>query len=71
MADLGTTYMGLELRNPIVVGSCSLSLSIETAKEIEEAGAGALVIKSLFEEQVQLEQVEFEEKISSCDEIYA
>jgi dihydroorotate dehydrogenase (fumarate) len=60
MDSLKTTYMGLELANPVVVGACSLSKSVDSIKKIEEAGAGALVIKSLFEEQVQLERASFE-----------
>ena len=52
MADLETTYMGLQLKNPIVVGSSGLTNSIENIIEIEREGAGAVVLKSLFEEQI-------------------
>lgn len=52
MADLSTQYMGLKLRNPIVVGSSGLTNSIENIIKINEAGAGAVVLKSLFEEQI-------------------
>lgn len=52
MAKLTTDYLGLELKNPIIVGSSSLTNSVEKIKEIEEAGAGAVVLKSLFEEQI-------------------
>lgn len=71
MANLQTTYMGLQLKNPIVVGACSLSKRIDTVKQIEAAGAGALVLKSLFEEQVQLERAEYEAELSQYDEMYA
>ena len=71
MADLCTTYMGIGLKNPIVVGACSLSKQIDTVRQIEAAGAGALVIKSLFEEQVQLENAAFEEALGDYDELYA
>lgn len=71
MADLTTTYMGVELANPIVVGACSLSKRIDTIKKIEAAGAGGLVLKSLFEEQVQLEMAEFEEQLGRYDALYA
>ena len=71
MADLRTTYMGIELKNPIVVGACSLSKQIDTIRQIEAAGAGALVIKSLFEEQVQLERAAFEESLGQYDDLYA
>ena len=52
MADLSTNYMGLKLKNPIIVGSCGLTNSVEKVVEIEKAGAGAVVLKSLFEEQI-------------------
>ena len=52
MANLETTYMGLQLKNPIVVGSSGLTNSIENIIEIEREGAGAVVLKSLFEEQI-------------------
>jgi dihydroorotate dehydrogenase (fumarate) len=63
--------MGIELKNPIVVGACSLSKQIDTIRQIEAAGAGALVIKSLFEEQVQLERASFEDTLAGYDELYA
>jgi dihydroorotate dehydrogenase (fumarate) len=71
MADLKTNYMGLELKNPIVVGACSLSKHVDTIKQIEAAGAGALVIKSLFEEQIQLERSDFDEQLEQYDDLYA
>ena len=53
--NLKTRYLGLELDNPIVVSSCGLSKNIEGVKNIEKAGAGAVVLKSMFEEQIQAE----------------
>ena len=50
MADLTTTYMGLSLKNPIIAGSSGLSDSLEKIKQLEEAGAGAVVLKSIFED---------------------
>ena len=55
MANLKTTYLGLELKNPIIVGASDLVTKIENLKAAEEAGAAAIVYKSLFEEQIQLE----------------
>jgi dihydroorotate dehydrogenase (fumarate) len=55
MADLTTTYMGLRLKNPIIAGSSGLSDSLEKIKQLEEAGAGAVVLKSIFEEQIMME----------------
>jgi dihydroorotate dehydrogenase (fumarate) len=71
MADLRTSYMGIELKNPIVVGACSLSKRIDTIRQMEAAGAGALVIKSLFEEQLQLERADLEEALAQYDHLYA
>jgi len=71
MADLKTTYMGIPLANPLVVGACSLSQSVDSIKALEAAGAGGLVIKSLFEEQVQIEEDEFERKLAASDGVDA
>lgn len=60
MATLKTAYMGIEINNPLAVAACSLSGKVETIRHIEEAGAGALVIKSLFEEQILHEMNDFE-----------
>jgi dihydroorotate dehydrogenase (fumarate) len=51
MADLATTYMGLKLRNPIIVSSSDLTKTTEGIIRCYDAGAGAVVLKSLFEEQ--------------------
>lgn len=51
MPDLSTQYMGLTLRNPIIVSSCDLTKSVEGIKKCADAGAGAVVMKSIFEEQ--------------------
>lgn len=50
---LSTTFMGIELRNPIVVGACHLTGTIRKLKACEKAGAGAVVLKTVFEEQVR------------------
>jgi dihydroorotate dehydrogenase (fumarate) len=55
MADLSTSYMGLELRNPIIVASCDLTRDAAGIKKCDEAGAGAVVLKSIFEEQFLIE----------------
>ncbi len=56
MVDLSTTYMGIPLKNPIVVAASTISSMIDRIQLAEEMGAGALVIKSLFEEQILLDQ---------------
>jgi dihydroorotate dehydrogenase (fumarate) len=53
---LSTKYLGLTLRNPIIVGASPFGDSIDAACELEAAGAGALVMRSLFEEQIDHEQ---------------
>ena len=53
MADLKTTYLGLELKNPLVVSSSPITNSPEKVEKIEEAGAAAVVVKSIFEEQIR------------------
>lgn len=55
MADLSTKYLGLNLRNPIVVGSSGMTNSVKDLIEMENNGAGAVVLKSIFEEQILLE----------------
>lgn len=53
MANLSTSYMGLTLRNPIIAGSSGLTNTLENIQKIYQHGAGAVVLKSLFEEQIQ------------------
>ena len=50
--DLSTNYLGLNLKNPIVVGSCSLTYSLSEIKKLEKYGAAAVVLKSIFEEEI-------------------
>ncbi len=53
MVNLETSYMGLTLKNPLIVGSSGLTNSVENIIEIARNGAGAVVLKSLFEEQIK------------------
>ena len=55
MANLESTYLGLTLKSPIVVASSGLTKSIDKIIEFEKFGAGAIVLKSLFEEQIRFE----------------
>ena len=55
MKRLETTFAGLKLKNPFVVSSCNLTNSAEKNKKWEDAGAGAVVLKSLFEEEIEAE----------------
>ena len=54
--NLATTYLGLKLRNPLIVGASPFSDKVDTACELQDAGAAALVMRSLFEEQIDYEQ---------------
>ncbi|MCF7936003.1 MAG: dihydroorotate dehydrogenase-like protein [Synergistales bacterium] len=63
MATLETQYMGLELNNPFIVGASKLTADLPTMKQLEEAGAGALVTASLFEEQVQISNQRMEDLV--------
>lgn len=56
--DLSTKYLGLELRNPLVIASCPMTGDLDTLRRLEEAGAAAAVFPSLFEEQVEREDSE-------------
>ncbi|MBN1357075.1 dihydroorotate dehydrogenase-like protein [bacterium] len=53
MADIHADYMGIRLKNPLIVASCSLVKSVENVQDCERNGAGAVVLKSLFEEQIR------------------
>ena len=70
MGSLQTHFMGLTLANPIVAGSSDLTSNVDSIKRIEEAGAGAIVLKSLFEEQVQLERYKLEEDLEAGNDLY-
>ena len=52
---LKTSYLGLELSSPIIVSSSTLTGSVESIKHCAEAGAGAVILKSIFEEQISSE----------------
>jgi dihydroorotate dehydrogenase (fumarate) len=56
MIDLSTDYLGLKLKNPLVPSASPLSRNIDTALRLEDAGAGALVMYSLFEEELRAEE---------------
>jgi dihydroorotate dehydrogenase (fumarate) len=68
MADLSTNYMGLKLKNPIILGASNLVNKPETIHQLEEAGIAAIVYKSLFEEQIQLETLQFDEELHEYEE---
>ena len=55
MADLSTQYLGMSLKNPVIAGSSGLTNSAKSIKQLEEGGAGAVVLKSIFEEEIAFE----------------
>jgi len=69
--DLTTTYLGLNLKNPIVPSASPLSRDIDKIKEMEDAGAAAVVLHSLFEEQITHEELEFYFHTEPYEESYA
>ena len=71
MTNLKTNYMGLELKNPIVVGANNLVTNVDSLKQMEEAGAAAVVFKSLFEEQIQLEAAQMDDEMDEYAERHA
>ena len=71
MKNLKTTYMGIELDNPLILGACNMSNDIDDLLKAEDNGVGAIVFKSLFEEQVQLERLQLEEKLTEYDNVHA
>jgi dihydroorotate dehydrogenase (fumarate) len=68
--NLKTTYMGLKLRTPLVVSASPLSESLENIKRMEDAGASAVVLYSLFEEQIRYERYELHWSTTQGTESY-
>ena len=69
--DLTTSYLGLRLRNPIVPSAGPLSHTLDSMKRLEEAGAGAIVMYSLFEEQIAHDSAELSHYLSYGTESFA
>lgn len=68
MANLTTKHMGISLKNPIILGASNLVGDIDNLKKAEDAGIAAIVYKSLFEEQIQLENYELDNQLEAYDE---
>jgi dihydroorotate dehydrogenase (fumarate) len=69
--DLTTSYMGLKLKNPIIVGASPLTASYQSIKKLEESGAAAVVLHSIFEEQINHETKELDHFLFKGSESYA
>ena len=64
--DLSTSYLGKRIKNPIIIGSSGFTSNIDAIKKCEDFGAGAVVLKSLFEEQILAE----DKTLIKQDEMY-
>jgi dihydroorotate dehydrogenase (fumarate) len=71
MIDFSTQYLGLKLSGPIVVSSTPLSEKIDNVKRMEDAGASAVVLVSLFEEQLALESKALDDDLSRGTDSFA
>lgn len=71
MIDLSTTYLGMKLQNPFVVSASPLSESVDNIRRMEDAGASAVVLHSLFEEQITREGEVLHDAFSTGVESYA
>ncbi len=71
MSDLSTTYMGLSLRSPLIVSANPLSQKLDNIVAMEDAGAGAVVLFSLFEEQIRAEAANFERVYRTASSSFA
>jgi dihydroorotate dehydrogenase (fumarate) len=71
MTNLSTTYLGLKLNSPIVVSAGPLCKDLGNIKKMEDAGAGAIVLHSLFEEQINIESNELDQYLSQGSEVGA
>jgi len=70
MPDLKSRLMGLELKNPLIAGASGLTADVETIKRLEAAGAAAIVTKSLFEEQIDLERAKLEADLHKNENLH-
>lgn len=71
MTDLSTVYLGLNLRNPLVASASPLSRKVDRAKQLEEAGIAAMVMYSLFEEQIIHESLELDHYLNRGSDSFA
>ena len=71
MTDLSTTYLGLQLKNPLVASASPLSKKLDSVQKLEEAGIGAIVLHSLFEEQIIHDSLELDHFLNQGTDISA
>jgi dihydroorotate dehydrogenase (fumarate) len=71
MIDLSTTYLGMNLQNPVVVSASPLQKELDAVRRMEDAGAAAVVMHSLFEEQIDIESEELNRSLERGSESFA
>src|SRR4030042_6418474 len=68
MVDLKTKYLGIELKNPVILGASNLVTNRDILKRAEDAGVAAIIYKALFEEQIQLEAAQLDDELEEYNE---
>ena len=71
MIDLTTTYLGLKLPTPLVASASPLSRDVDGIRRLEDAGASAVVLYSLFEEQLRQEEMDLDYHLNAGTESFA
>src|ERR1035437_3140654 len=71
LTDLSTCYLGLKLPHPFMVGASPMVEDLDMVRRLEDAGAAAIVMNSLFEEQIEMEQGRTRYDIESTDNAFA
>lgn len=71
MSEMNSTFYGIPLKNPLVAGASSFTARPEKAKEMESAGIAAIIIKSIFEEELQLEEYKLKESLERYNDLHA
>ena len=71
MRNLETSYMGILLKSPVILGACELTSKTDVLKRAEQEGVGAVVYKSIFEEQIQMDNLMHDEQLEEYNDIHA
>ncbi len=71
MSNLETSYMGIPLKSPVILGACELTSKTDALKRAEDEGVGAVVYKSIFEEQIQMDNLMHDELLEEYNDIHA
>jgi dihydroorotate dehydrogenase (fumarate) len=71
LLNLETTYMGIPVKSPIIAGASALSSTMKNLKRLEASGVGAIVVKSLFEEEIELSRFKFEKDMEKYEHVHA